>query len=54
MKKTASRSGPNIPEEQRTTTRVRLSKEAVAQATKLAARWGCSVPEAIARAVASA
>lgn len=46
-----SRSGPNIPEDQRHTVRVRLRREDHERAERLARQWGCTVPEAVARAL---
>lgn len=44
-------SGPNIPEAQRGTVRVRLPRDAHARAEQLAKTWGCTVAEAITAAV---
>lgn len=46
-----SRSGPNIPEEQRHTVRVRVPRE---PAEELARRWGVSESDAVVRAVTEA
>jgi hypothetical protein len=54
MKPNKSRSGPNIPEAQRHTVRLRLPRDAHATAERLARKWGCTVVEAISLALAKA
>ena len=44
-------SGTTIPEADRGGCRVRLNEDATGDADALAARWGCSRPEAVARAL---
>lgn len=45
-----TRSGPNIPEAQRHTVRLRVPRDVHVRLERLARRWGCTVVEAIERA----